>query len=78
MDFGGHLGTQDGAKIEEKRDQKQERFSDEVVRAYECQRPSERRPGTPPGAPHNTRPIDPKNKGRREGWKKRGKEDEKM
>ena len=26
VDFGGHLGTQDGAKIEEKRHQKQERF----------------------------------------------------
>ena len=26
VDFGGHLGIQDGAKIEEKRHQKQERF----------------------------------------------------
>ena len=26
VDFGGHLGSQDGAKIEEKRHQKQERF----------------------------------------------------
>ena len=26
VDFGGHLGTQDGAKIEEKGYQKQERF----------------------------------------------------
>ena len=26
VDFGGHLGTQDGAKIKEKQDRKQERF----------------------------------------------------
>ena len=39
LDFGAHLGTQDGAKIEEKGYQKQERFKDEVVRSYEGERP---------------------------------------
>ena len=52
VDFRGHLGTQDGAKIEEKRHQKQERFYDEVVWSYECERRGDLDWPSPLGAPH--------------------------
>jgi hypothetical protein len=57
MDFGGHLGTQDGSKIAEKRDRKQERFSPKngswprlstVVVWF----------GIGPGAPRNSRLVE--------------------